>query len=345
MKAWEWIVGATCALALALAIAPAAQAKPGYTVIDPSFSVEAQLPKSNGYRIAIASNGHRRVELTASNGGQVARYVVDGRANRNRLDADFGAFGAVSLRFSGRPAPPREGILEEILGPCRGPDTRRLVGTLRGDVRFRGENGFVDIATHRAQAEVTRSFERTCGQPQDEPGDGDGDGDGVAITAPQPHRDRLARSWRLASHPATLLAKGKARFAQLLVQSRSDGHLVSLLAFESEPEFLSIIVAEDFERIGRVAVKRAALAFPEHNPLSLSAPGAETLTGLLRAPRPFSGSAEYVKSPGTQPSWTGSLRVSLPGEETLPLTGPGFSADLCISENPQQLHRCAKLTD
>jgi hypothetical protein len=345
MKAWGRIAVGACAVALTLATAPTALAKPGYTVVDPSFSLEAQLPKSNGYRVSIASSGHRRIELVASKGTQAARYVVEGRANRNRLDADFGRFGAVSLRFRGKPAPPHEGILEEILGPCHGPDTRRLIGTLRGNLRFHGENGFVDIATHRAQAEVTRTFRRTCGQPQDEPGDSDGNEVAITPTHPHPHGDRLARGWRLASHPAAWLANGQFRLAQLLVQSRSEGHLVSLLAFDSEPELLSIVIAGEAERVGRVAVKRAALLFPEHNPLSLSEPGAETLTGVLRVPRPFSGSAEYAKAPGARPRWTGSLRVSLPGEKPLALTGPDFSADLCISENPKQLHHCDKLFD
>jgi hypothetical protein len=335
------MIGGTCAVALGLAIAPSALARPGYTVVDPSFQVEAQLPKSNGYRVVIASNGHRRIELSVSNGAGVARYVVDGRANRNRLDADFGRFGAVSLRFRGQPAPPHEGLLEEILGPCRGPDPRRLVGTLRGDVRFRGEKGFVDVSAHRVRAQVTRSFRQVCGSPQSETGNG---GDHViAGAAPQPHGDRLARAWRLASHPAAWLAKGKFRVAVLAVQSRSGGHRINLVAFDTEPELLSIVIAGEVERVGRVVVSHAALAFPEHNPLSLSDPGTATVTGLLKGPKPFSGSAEYVKAPGARPSWTGSLRVSLPGEGTLALTGPGFSADLCVSENPKQLQRCEKL--
>jgi hypothetical protein len=53
-----------------------------------------------------------------------------------------------------------------------------------------------------------------------------------------------------------------------------------------------------------------------------------TATGTSRAaaspPRPFSGSARF-----RDPRWTGTLVVSLPGLESTPLAGEGFTARLC----------------
>ena len=329
-----------CLVLAAIALPASAAAKPGYTVLDPSFSLEARLPRSHGYSLKIQSEGHRRIELVVSQGIGSARYEVKGRANRNRLDADFGRFGEISLRFRGKPAPAEEGFLEEIFGPCRGPKTRRQVGTLRGHLRFRGEHGFVEVATRRVHAETTRTFRRVC-HPQGAMHGGGGQ-TVKEVAAPHPHGDRLAPRGRLLHRLRAGSQKSQFRVAQFVARSRAHGRQIALLALQTEPEFLSIVVAGDSKQVGRVKVKRSALTFPEHNPLKLSEPGAKVETALLQGPQPFSGKAEYVKGPGARPTWTGSLRVSLPGEQALALAGPGFHSGLCIAESSKELDRCSK---
>jgi hypothetical protein len=60
-------------------------------------------------------------------------------------------------------------------------------------------------------------------------------------------------------------------------------------------------------------------------------PSQPTAGASLNPPAPFAGSATFLQESATPPTWTGDLRVDLPGFGTVPLTGPGVKASLCAA--------------
>jgi hypothetical protein len=56
---------------------------------------------------------------------------------------------------------------------------------------------------------------------------------------------------------------------------------------------------------------------------------AGTSRGAVSPPLPFGGSARFRDSRGEPATWTGTLVVALPGLESVPLAGAGFTARIC----------------
>jgi hypothetical protein len=100
------------------------------------------------------------------------------------------------------------------------------------------------------------------------------------------------------------------------------------------------VVAETLERRGRVSIQMGTLI--EWGPESILASplGMQPVTAAVSLPRPFAGTGSYFEESGQPPSWTGSLRVRLPGADRVPLTGPGFTAALCRGQNEKKVKRC-----
>lgn len=150
-------LGVLVVVAAALGVAPGAAAKPGYFVSPPSFSMEARLPKSDGYAMSVGVFGHRWVEVVASRGGASAFYFVKGRASRHGVDADLGRFGHIHARFTdGR------SDREPLSSGCKGARPLEVHGRLEGSIRFRGENGFATVSVMRAKASYVRRFREVC---------------------------------------------------------------------------------------------------------------------------------------------------------------------------------------
>jgi hypothetical protein len=63
--------------------------------------------------------------------------------------------------------------------------------------------------------------------------------------------------------------------------------------------------------------------------LTVTPLGAEPGTLTLKAFGPFAGTGSYLAPAGSAPSWTGDLRVRLPGVGDVPLTGPAFRTAFC----------------
>jgi hypothetical protein len=51
--------------------------------------------------------------------------------------------------------------------------------------------------------------------------------------------------------------------------------------------------------------------------------------GVLEPPAPFSGSATFRRHPTKAPTWTGDLKIDLPGFGPVRLAGPGTHASMC----------------
>lgn len=328
-----WIAALALVAAAQFGTAPA-QAKPHQLVIPGSFEILAQLPKSHGYSISIGSEDHRHIELKASKGALIASYSVIGRANRNRLDADFGRFGHVSLRFHA-PQRKRGGSLQI----CPGKPAVREVGTMRGSVHFSGPNGFPNASATRVHAVATHSFPQVC--KFGNAGGGSSNTPGATEPHPHPHGpgarllQRLTQA-RLGGDDQEVALEG------LVAKHRTNTGQFEFAVF-SIPEFLAIVIASAEETVGRVHVSRGALVIASPRVLKLSAPGAGPQKATVTAPKPFSGSAKYIKDLGGEESWDGSLRVPIPGEGKVSLTGPEFDVKTCQARTKKETEACTNL--
>lgn len=163
-------------LTLPLAIAPAAGANPSLPYLPPlphsrlmdqallmtehgppvrpsppfrsGFSV-----KAGKYKVGVSTYGEG-LFLGVWRGGRKQRsmsaYLAKGVARPERLQATFGKFGKLSMRFrrSRNRAPDRNCVFGRVL--------IKQHGLFVGSLRFRGEHGYVSLRLHRAKGTILR---------------------------------------------------------------------------------------------------------------------------------------------------------------------------------------------
>lgn len=303
------------ALAIVFILPASALAKPGYAVLPGGFELFASLPKHDGSSYSIYAPDHRHVELRVSRNGASATYRVKGRVSSHGLHADFGPLGHIDLKIDlkGNEPPPFP-----LPRNCKGKRPSFLAGTYHGTVRFEGEREVKGLTVHRGPVSVEREFKLTCKRH------------------PRPRHP----------HPKKGQHKQKDQFELdlLLAKSHGEGRKVEFvvlnLALRSKPSLsFALVIADVSERLGRVQISRSFLEITDHV-LTVSKPGTTPETTLVKPPKPFRGSATYAASPDSPPTWTGDLRVPLPGAGPVPLTGPGFNAKFCRGTSEPAVERC-----
>ncbi|HWJ43513.1 MAG TPA: hypothetical protein VNR67_08775 [Solirubrobacterales bacterium] len=250
-------------------------------LVDPPGPDEVAVGSSEGAVVlaVLRGNPKKRVALT--------EYVARGIQTPERLRASFGKLGRVSMRFRESRRRPWFGKVRD----CRGRDrfvVRR--GTFVGNLRFRGEDGYLNIRAHRAKGAIP----------------------GVAAKCQRGNRSRLA-------HGSSII---DGSFSGLLATWRN-GVNATVFAAASFRDDL-VYVAQREESRGRLSVFRTAAAIGRGElPLN------ETVTGgRFSPPAPFHGTGRYRAEPDGSASWTGNLSVDFPGAPRFPLAGPGFETSL-----------------
>ncbi|HKF83767.1 MAG TPA: hypothetical protein VKB23_12515 [Solirubrobacterales bacterium] len=249
--------------------------------------------EADGYRVGVSTFGSAVfVEVWRGRQGHrtMTAYFARGVARPERLQATFGQFGKVKMRF-------RESRNRTWAGKrrtCRG--ANRFIkrrGVFRGNLRFEGEGGYVSVRIHRAKG-------------------------AVVTTAPKCLRRRGPGS---APDFGRFLDEPKGA---LMAIARSGVDSTSLLAVESRRSTLFTATAE--ETHPRLAIIRIA-ALRKHSPIraneSLSA-------ASVSPPAPFRGTGRYNAQPDGSSTWSGNLNVNFPGAPHFPLTGPSFETFLEI---------------
>jgi len=305
-----------CAL-LAMALPTAAQAKPGPVVKPKSLHLRATLPASNGYYVSLRTNGHRQVIVSVAKDDFIARYTALGKVTRKGIEADFGSFGQISLRFRSKSRFRQHSILAPYLPPslrnrCKGREPVGERGLFLGNVRFSGEHDFTTVRAHRLKGSLVRSYRQVC-------------------------RNNLrAGASAKISEEDTLIG----------AEAQRHGTLRFLLALEIsvavKQEDLSLTVALGGlkGKVGRVAISKIQLVFDEIDTIQASPLGRRPVTAEVKLPKPFEGSASYLEEGKAPPTWSGDLKVRLPGSGLVPMAGPEFEAKICRSSGSKELRRC-----
>ncbi|MBK5220461.1 MAG: hypothetical protein JJE35_11850 [Thermoleophilia bacterium] len=301
--------------ATALALPASASARPGWDVQKRSLHLSLEAHASNGYELWVETLGHRRVNLGLAKGGVVVSYTTSGRVSRDRIEADFGELGEVSVRLRGKPVPfeliPGLGLPRNLFPhrDCRGRKPVREAGSFRGTIRFRGEHGFAAVDLGDAKGEMRRYYRRLCKRGK--------------LIGP---RGRPQASYE------------PPRMNVITVGGRTAGRSVffEALGFEGGPRngaltksFGSLAFAGTVEHRDRVRIDRLAMTEGDEGSLIVSPHGTAPVRATVALPKPLEGTAELTQAAGEPTSWIGSLQVHLPGAGTVPLTGPELTPVFC----------------
>lgn len=101
-------------------------------------------------------------------------------------------------------------------------------------------------------------------------------------------------------------------------------------AVQNRPSARTEVEAEVEEHRGEMEIHRATWSWANANVLHYDR---RLRTATVRPPSPFSGHGSFRVSAHGPNLWTGNLTVDLPGRSDVPLTGPGFRANL---EHPRR---------
>lgn len=233
-----------------------------------------------GYEVGVSTFGSSVMLVVSRERGDYfdeTLYLARGVARPDRLQATFGQFGKVQMRFRERSKHP----------VCHGRlKLTRHKGVFVGNLRFKGENGYVSIHLHRAVGGILEPSGR-CPRRRHHHFHGD---DSILFSSP----------------------------AALLAESRNGVETTGTLAIEFLGE--SGVIATHEESRGKLAIIREALVFT-HPAFNVN----ETATAAkIAPPAPFHGTGRYRANPDGTYTWTGDLSVNFPGAPRFPLTGPQF---------------------
>ena len=266
--------------------------------MDPGRSQAPFLPvlvlkPHHGYRVGVVGIGSAVIlEVVRQHGRAITAYVARGTVTPGRLEASFGKFGEIAMRF--RPSAGRS--WEKPHRRCKG--AGRFVnrqGVYVGNLRFAGEGGYISVHSHRAKGQVS-SVAPQCLQGRFAPRS---QGAGAPFGGGGLELDALGASWRhgvSSTSLGTIALGGKALYFATTAQSQG-GLAIFRFAFAAGP--------------GR--------GFSVDNALTRA---------QIRPPAPFDGTGTYRAAPDGTKTWSGGLSVNFPGAPRLPLTGPQFEAQL-----------------
>lgn len=223
-----------------------------------------------------------------------------------RVEARLGQLGRISVAFhpSGRT---RVTTLGPAAGGCAGPVriVRRL-GTFRGTVEFRGEDGYTSVQTTSARGSVGTPLPPGC------------------AGGSQASWSRWSGSGSCRRPPAAATLSRAPRAAPAIALSAVDRRAGA--RFEARTTAAGVAFSASWrERLagGLVVTRRAYAGAPR-----ASFDFGRALTwARVAPPAPFSGTARFGPGDGDRSSWTGSLSATFPGG-VIPMTGPGFRAIL-----------------
>jgi hypothetical protein len=289
------------AVFVALASPVSAIAKPGYRVDPGGLELILPVEKRGHYVISVSAYGRQRVQFTVKGPGSAVEYTTNGRVSGRRITADFGAQGRIDVSLH---------LVHNGLGVfrqehCKGRDPMEGEGTYRGTIEFSQEMDVPKVSVHFGRFHLERRFRQVCKRRRPRPNPGS--------------YEKLKRK----VEEGLLAVRGKAEGRTVRLDAR-------VFAFRRSPRYSGGAVrATAYERREKFGITRSTWNSFYRNSLAMSKRGKKPETVAVKLPKPFAGSALYSRSLGSSPSWTGDLRVDLPGADDVPLTGSGISAILC----------------
>lgn len=183
-----------------------------------------------------------------------------------------------------------DGSVERLRPPksCHGREQEVRSGTFVGSIRFRGERGYTKLNSHRAHGAMAELRSWKCPDASDR-------------------------------HP-----QNAAGFPVLAAYTPGDRSVFA--AIGGSPQLpIRFFVAGTLEQVGALRIQRSILT--EGTRTSFEASD-DLGSATVAPPKPFFGTASFVREADGTTEWSGALGVALPGAPNIALTGPAFKADL-----------------
>lgn len=178
-------------------------------------------------------------------------------------------------------------------------------GSYQGTIEFSQELDVPKVSVHRGRFYLERRFRQVCKRRHVRP-------------KQDPYKELKRKE-----EEGVLTARGK-------IEGRTVRLDAEVFALRRNPRYSGgVFRAAVYERREEVRIARWIGGRFCRNSLILSKRGKEPETVKVKLPKPFAGRALYSRSQGSFPSWTGDLKVDLPGAKGVPLTGPGISTVIC----------------
>lgn len=258
--------------------------------------LEFEVETGKNEALSVASSSFDQVTVTVSraagrNALVSSGYSVPAHFTTAGIHANLGKLGSVSMAF--HPSGARRGSRSRA-ADCSDDSGRATTGVFSGSLRFRTEDGSVDVRRQRARGKLFTAASVICPKKKPE------ERGGAALSVTDCRGTSV-----LASAPDPGVATDRR---------------------EGEPGLLMAMRTEDR---GRVRITRQAMLFGRAARFDFSP---DLSTATLEPPSPFSGAAAVAKDPVSgETSWSGDLRIAFPGKEVA-LTGPEMKATLKKSE-------------
>jgi hypothetical protein len=272
-------------------------------------------PGTNGFTLNVTLLEGKRLFVAAEaragrQGSKEVLYTLAApqSAGSDDIKARIGGLGKIDVHFvaeSTKKANPK-------VPGCTGGESVTETGHFVGQISFRGEQGFTRVGATRAAGSVIKETAPKCKNlptsPREEAGAekkgseaiAEAEGKEVDLNVVTDHG-----KVRLGATRTEIDAKGKTRtfanFTAVAGRNRGKVQEVSLvlLLLQKGPTFLS----------------------PE--------PSFPTRAATISPPAPFSGTGTFTREAGKSASWTGDLKVELPGFGDVPLAAGGSTASMC----------------
>ncbi|MFT3865356.1 MAG: hypothetical protein QM729_13875 [Solirubrobacterales bacterium] len=323
---WPLLVAVAVAALLSPGVASAAAHGPnprGYHL--KAEATESFLAQgTRGYTFGVKVLDHRTLEVTATKlalgtgiGSVGATYTVPYRRphDSDAINARIGGLGRIDVRFV------RESVKKEppFLSECHGGKTVIEEGDFVGTISFRGERGYTRVRAHHAFGTITKSPALTCRFHQSKT---------EKAEAKKRVEKEEAEIESGSSEPESegvelkVTAKGgRAGFRGVRIRLRNGpGDGFGLISFDAEAS----------RRRGRIEeASQAGTVFDAGKSFVSPEPRYPTREAVIRPGRPFIGSATFRRAPEEPVSWTGDLRVELPGFGIVRLAGAATHVAMC----------------
>lgn len=296
MSSRQCLAALALALGCAWSLSPAVALGAGHYTAPAGHETRFSLQGSNGYRVDVWAGDRRFVTIRVGKGGSSAEY----RARRSEIGryggrARFADLGQVRFRFV------PNGRRRRVAPPawCEGLAATVLEGAVVGRIRFRGEAGYTQVSVDRAQAEVEVWPRWRCRY-------------GGSRRGP---RRRAATFDAFQENPPNIdfyVTRFKRRF--------------------SSPFRRVLFRVGTGALRGGVQIYRSAVAFADDSTFRVPDPEGAPENVVLEPPPPFSGTGTFHRTSESVFAWDGDLSVSLPGLESLSLTGTSFDTNYCAGK-------------
>jgi hypothetical protein len=271
-------------------------------------------PGTNGFTLKVSLVDRHRLVVGAvapvggHHGSQTAIYTltVPRSADPDGIKARIGSLGRFDVRFV--PGSTRE--TAPVLPGCSGGKTVVEEGHFVGQISFRGERGYTEVSARRVPGTITTEPARICKRSEPPVREEAGGGKETAGPEEEPHEVNLDVA---VGHAGVAI---EASRLQTTVRGRS----------RSFTSFTAVGVRHS----GKIREVSLLLILFERGSTFVSPdPLHPTREATISPPAPFTGSATFRRESPGPVSWSGDLKVELPGFGEVPLTGDGARATMC----------------